>query len=422
MTEQNNISVKTEIVAGFTTFLTMAYIIFVNPEILAACGMDRGSLVIITCLVTGLITLLAGLISKSPIAMAPGMGLNAFFSYSLVLNDKIPWETALGIVFISGLIFFILSLFGVRKRISDAIPKDLLNAIAVGIGVFIAFMGLQNMGLIVSNPNTMVSSGAFSAEVLIGISALLIIIIFEIKKIKGAILIGIIFATVVALVAGKIDMPEKILTVNFNITPVFGKLDIAGALKISFLAPVFTLMFMDMFDSIGSILGLAKEAEMMDKNGDIPKLKTLLKIDAFATMAGAVFGTSTTTTYIESAAGIESGGRTGLTSIVTGTLFLLSVLLAPLILVVPRYATAPALIIVGFYMIKNIKGINFGDIETGMPSFLIIIMIAFSYSISKGLAFGFIAYCIIKILKGKSGQINIELWVIFFLSILFFLV
>ncbi len=422
MTEKNNISVKTEIVAGFTTFITMAYIIFVNPEILAACGMDRGSLVIITCLVTGLITLLAGLISKSPIAMAPGMGLNAFFSYSLVLNDKIPWETALGIVFISGLIFFILSLFGIRKRISDAIPKDLLNAIAVGIGVFIAFMGLQNMGLIVSNPNTMVSSGAFSAEVLIGISALLIIIIFEIKKIKGAILIGIIFATVVALVAGKIDVPEKILTVNFNITPVFGKLDIAGALKISFLAPVFTLMFMDMFDSIGSILGLAKEAEMMDKNGDIPKLKTLLKIDAFATMAGAVFGTSTTTTYIESAAGIESGGRTGLTSIVTGTLFLLSVLLAPLILVVPRYATAPALIIVGFYMIKNIKGINFGDIETGMPSFLIIIMIAFSYSISKGLAFGFIAYCIIKILKGKSGQINIELWVIFFLSILFFLV
>ena len=416
-----NVNYSTEIIAGITTFLTMAYIIFVNPDILSSAGMDRASLIVVTCLVTGVITIMVGLFSNSPIAMAPGMGLNAFFAFSLVLNENIRWEQALGIVFISGLFFLLLSLVGLRKKILKAIPSELLNSIAVGIGVFIAFMGLQNLGIIVKSDATMVSAGKISGSILIGLSALLLMIILEIKKIRGALLFGIAFATIVSLITGDVSFPDKLVSLNIDISPVFGKLDILGALKISFIAPIFTLMFMDLFDSMGSLLGLAREADMIDEKGEIPGLGKLLSLDAAATMFGSVIGTSTTTTYVESASGISAGGRSGLTSVVTGSLFLVFILFVPVIMIVPKIATAPALIMVGFYMIKNIVKIDFTDIETGFPSFIIIIMIAFSYSISHGLAFGFITFTILKIFKGKTREIKPVLWMINIMSLIYFI-
>lgn len=416
-----NICYSTEIIAGITTFLTMAYIIFVNPDILSAAGMDRASLIVVTCLVTGIITIVTGVLTNSPIAMAPGMGLNAFFAFSLVLNEKIRWEQALGIVFISGLVFFLLSLGGFRKKILKAIPSELLNSIAVGIGVFIAFMGLQNMGIIIKSDATMVSAGKISGTILIGLSALMLMIILEIKKIRGALLIGIVFATFVSLLTGDAAFPDKLVSLNIDISPVFGKLDIIGALKISFIAPIFTLMFMDLFDSMGSLLGLAREAEMIDDKGEIPNMGRLLGIDAAATMLGAVSGTSTTTTYVESASGISAGGRSGLTSVITGSLFLIFIIFVPVIMIVPKIATAPALIMVGFYMIKNIVKIDFADIEIGFPSFMIIIMIAFSYSISHGLAFGFLTFSILKIFKGKIREIKPALWFINILTLIYFI-
>lgn len=412
----------TEIIAGITTFLTMAYIIFVNPDILSAAGMDKGSLIVVTCLVTGIITILTGIFTNTPIAMAPGMGLNAFFAYSLVLGEKIRWEVALGIVFISGFVFFVLSLLGLRKKLIKAIPSELLNAIAVGIGIFIAFMGLQNLGLVIKNDVTMVAAGTINMSVLIGLVALLLMIVLEIKKVRGALLLGIVFATVLSILFKDSQLPDKIISLNIDMSPLFGKLDIAGAMKVAFLAPIFTLMFIDLFDSMGSLLGLAREADMINEKGEIPQLGKLLGIDALGTMFGAVGGTSTTTTYVESASGIASGGRTGLTSVVTGLSFLLAMLFVPLISIVPKNATAPALIMVGFFMMKNIMKIDFKNIETGFSSFVIIIMIAFSYSISKGLAFGFLTFSLIKVLRGKGGEIRLTLWFINILSLLFFLV
>ena len=412
----------TEIIAGITTFLTMAYIIFVNPDILSAAGMDKSSLIAVTCLVTGIVTILTGIFTNTPIAMAPGMGINAFFAFSLVLGEKIRWEVALGIVFISGFVFFVLSLLGLRKKLIKAIPSELLNAIAVGIGIFIAFMGLQNLGLVVKSDATIVAAGAINRSVLIGLAALLLMIVLEIKKVRGSLLLGIVFATILSILFKDAQLPGKIISLNIDMSPLFGKLDILGAMKVAFFAPIFTLMFIDLFDSMGSLLGLASEADMINEKGEIPQLGKLLGIDALGTMFGAVVGTSTTTTYVESASGIASGGRTGLTSVVTGLSFLLAMLFVPLISVVPKNATAPALIMVGFFMMKNIMKIDFKNIETGFSSFVIIIMIAFSYSISKGLAFGFLTFSLIKVLRGKSGEIRLTLWFINILSLLFFIV
>ncbi len=413
---------STEVIAGVTTFLTMAYIIFVNADILANTGMDKVALIVVTCLVSGVVTILTGVITRSPIAMAPGMGLNAFFAYTLVLGQKVPWEIALGIVFISGFVFLVLTLAGLRQRIVEAIPHDLLSAIAVGIGVFIAFIGLQNMGLVVGNPITLVAAGALKRPVLIGLGGLLVMLILEMKRVKGSLLIGILAATVASIVAGDTVLPEKFWAFELNISPIFLKIDILGALKVAFIAPIFTLMFMDMFDSIGSILGLAQEADMVDKDGKIPMLDRLLVVDAAATMFGAVCGTSTTTTYIESASGIACGGRTGLTSVVTGALFLLAIIFVPVLAIVPSCATAPALIMVGFFMMKNIQKINFKNLEIGFPSFIIIILIALTFSISTGLAFGFLSYTLIKLFQGKWAEIKPALWVIDVLCLGFFAV
>ncbi|MDD5456216.1 MAG: NCS2 family permease [Candidatus Margulisbacteria bacterium] len=415
-------NLRTEIIAGTTTFLTMAYIIFVNPQILGVTGMDKSALIAVTCIASAIGSILVGIFARSPIAMAPGMGLNAFFAYSLVLGHKISWETALGIVFLSGLLFFVLTLLGLRKKIVEAIPQSLLFAISVGIGLFIALIGLVNMGLVVKNEATLIGLGKFTPTVFIGLAGLILMIVMEIFRIQGALLLGIFFSTIIALLSDFVSLPGQIVSTNINILPIALKLDIIGAFKWSFMGAVFSLMFMDMFDSVGTLVACLQKVEGQQKKKKeehYKNLNTLLGIDALATMLGAVLGTSTTTAYIESGAGIEAGGRKGTTAIVTGILFLLGLIFIPLIGIVPAYATAPALIMVGLYMLKDIVKIDFNNLEEAFPAFIIIIMIALSYSISAGMALGFISFTLIKILQLKFGEIKLTMWVITLLSIFF---
>ncbi len=412
-------SVRIEIVAGLTTFLTMAYIIFANPMILSSTGMDKEALIAVTCIVSAIGTFIVGVFAKAPIAMAPGMGLNAFFAY-LVVSGKMDWQTALGVVFLSGLLFLLLTLVGLRKKIVEAIPASLISAIAVGIGLFITFIGLVKLGVVVGDEHTLVSAGPLTKTVLIGLIGLLVMIFFEMKKTSGGLVIGILASTALAIIFDeKTMLPDKVISLHLNIKAVSLQLNIFGALKWSFFGSIFTLMFMDMFDSVGTLVACCHQADMVDEKGKIRGLDRLLGIDAIATMIGAVFGTSTTTAYIESAAGIEQGGRTGLTSIVTGVLFLLALLFVPIVKIVPEYAAAPALIMVGLFMMKEVKRIDFSNIGEAFPAFIIMVMIALSYSISTGLAFGFISFVLIKIVSRKAGDIKPVMWVIAILSTLF---
>ncbi|MFH0789350.1 MAG: NCS2 family permease [Pseudomonadota bacterium] len=417
-----SIDLKTEIIGGLTTFLAMSYIIFVNPQILSVAGMDKSALIAVTCIASAVGTLLVGFFAHSPIAMAPGMGLNAFFAYSLVVGEKIPWETALGIVFLSGVLFLLLTLAGIRARLVDAIPKSLVFAISVGIGFFITFIGLVNLGLVIKNDATLVGMGKFTPTVIIGLIGLVIMVVLELKKIRGSLLIGIFASTAIALITGKIPFPEQILAVNINLAPIAFKLDILGAIKWSFFGAIFALMFMDLFDSLGTLVACSHKAKLSDQKNYTGIINRLLGLDALATMIGAVLGTSTTTAYIESGAGIEAGGRTGVTAVVTGILFLLGLLFVPLIGIVPNYATAPALIMVGLFMIKEIVHINFDLPEEAFPAFIIIVMIALSYSISSGLALGFISFTLLKSLSGKIKEIKPAMWAIALLSVLFFII
>ncbi len=415
-------TVSKEVVAGITTFLAMAYIVFVNANILAVTGMDKTALIAVTCLVSAVACILTGWLTNAPIAMAPGMGLNAFFAYSLVLGQGVSWQTALGIVFLSGLFFFILTFFGVRQKIAEAIPPSLIAAMSVGIGLFITFIGLVNLGVVVANEATLVSAGPLSASTWIGFAGFLVMLVMEVKRKKGAFIVGIATATILAVLADKVALPKQWISFQWDVTPVFFKLDITGALKWSLAGPMFALFFMDFFDSLGSLVACCHQAEMTDEKGQIKGLGRLLRVDALATMLGALAGTSTTTTYVESAAGIAEGGRSGLTAMVTGFCFILSLFFIPLIEIVPVYATAPALILVGFFMMKSIRKIDFTVLEEGFPAFVIMVMIALSYSISTGLAFGFISYVLIKVILLKFADIKPAMWVIALLSALHFVV
>jgi len=428
--QERQTSVKIECVAGVTTFLTMAYIIFANPSILSLEGipeedlvgiarMDKDALIAVTCIVTAITTIIVGIVANAPIAMAPGMGLNAFFAY-LVASRQMDWQTALGVVFVSGLLFLIATLLGLRKRIVEAIPRSLVSAIAVGIGLFITFIGLKNLGIIVKDPITFVSAGPLTLTVLIGLFGLLVMIFFEMKKISGGLVVGILASTFLALVFDKeVETPQQLISLHLNIQTIAFHLDIAGALKWGFFGTIFTLTFIDMFDSVGTLVACCHQANMVDEQGKIKGLDRLLGIDAVATVIGSVLGTSTITAYIESAAGIEQGGRSGLTSIVTGVLFLIALLFVPIVAIVPLYATAPALIMVGLFMMKEIKKIDFTILEEAFPAFIIMVMIALSYSISTGLAFGFISFVLTKIVSGKAKEMKLTMWIIAILSILF---
>ncbi len=400
-------NVRTEIIAGFTTFLTAAYIVFVNPNILANTGMDKGALITVTCIVAGLSSILMGLWANAPIMMAPGMGLNAFFAFTLVLGSggKVSWQEALGVVFISGVIFLILTFLGIREKIVKAIPASLRIATSVGIGLFIAFIGMQGLGLIVKNDAVLVGLGSMSNAVLLGLLGLLLIVILEIRKVKGSILIGILATALVGMIFKLSPFPAGIVAMPPSIAPIAFKLDIMGALKVSLWANIFSFMFVDLFDSLGTLLAVCREADL-EKDGDIKDLPKMLSADAVATVFGSLLGTSTTTSYIESASGVAEGGRTGMTAVTTGTLFLLAAFFTPVIGAVQAYATAPALIIVGIFMMRGIGQINFYDFEEGVPAFLTLILMPLTYSIAQGLVFGFISYALIKVLMGKVRDLD----------------
>ena len=415
--EKHGTNIKQEIIAGTTTFLTMAYIIFVNPSILGETGMDKGALITVTCLAAFIGTMITALWVNAPLAMAPGMGLNAFFTYTLVFGMGATWNVALGVVFISGVIFFLLTMTGFREKIIDAIPLQLRLAVGAGIGLFIAFIGMQNLGLIVAHPATLVGLGKLSPTVILGLLGLVIMGGLEIKKIKGGILIGIVVTTVLGMILGYVELPSGLISTPPSISPIAFKLDILGALKVSMIGPIFSFMFVDLFDSVGTIVACANEAEMIDENGKIENVSKILEADAAATVIGSLLGTSTTTTFVESASGIAEGGRTGLTSATTAILFLLAIFFTPIIGIVPAFATAPALIIVGVYMFKNLIDIDLHKIEIAIPAFLTIILMPLTYSISTGITFGFISYAIIEIITGKAKEVKPTMWIIVSLSV-----
>ncbi|MCJ8343800.1 MAG: NCS2 family permease [Cetobacterium sp.] len=415
---QRESTVKTEIIGGITTFLTMAYIIFVNPSILSDAGMNKGALITVTCLASGIGTLIAGLWANAPFALAPGMGLNAFFTYTLVLGKGVTWEEALGVVFISGLCFLILTLGGIREKIAKAIPKELSIATTAGIGLFIAFIGLKNMGLIASNNATFVTLGNFSTTTLLSLLGLLIMALFEIKKIKGGILISILTITIISLSLGIVSMPNEIISLPPSINPIFMKLNILGALKISLMGSIFSFMFIDLFDSLGVMLSCYKNMGLGKNTNEEDALKKMLHVDVTSTLIGSVLGTSTVTSYAESTTGIAAGARTGLSSVVIAGLFFISLLFTPIIGVVPGFATAPALVMVGIFMFQSIGNLDLKDLKIAIPAFITIIMMPLTYSISTGLSFGFISYVLTHIIAKEFDKISITLWFIFGLSIL----
>lgn len=403
---------KQEIIAGITTFLTMAYIVFVNPVMLSATGMEKGALITATCLSAAIGTGLTGLWVNAPFAMAPGMGLNAFFTYTVVLGQGATWQEALGVVFLSGIVFVILTVTGVRKALIEAIPVEMRLAVGAGIGLFIAFLGMQTMGLIVANPATLVGLGQFTKPVILGVIGFTVMAFLEVKRMKGGILLGIVVTTILGIILGEISIPDAVVSMPPSIMPVAFKLDIIGALRPALFGSIFSFVFVDLFDSLGTLLACANEAGLIDENGKVEKIDKILEVDAASTMIGSVLGTSTVTTFVESASGIAAGGRTGLTSVTTSILFILTLFFSPIIGVVPGFATAPALIIVGVFMFKNLLDINLRDLETAIPCFLTIIMMPLSYSISIGIAFGFISYVAIKIFVGKAGTVKPILWAV----------
>lgn len=416
--KERNSTIKQECIGGITTFLTMAYIIFINPSILSDAGMNKEALITVTILSSAIGTLISALFANVPFALAPGMGLNAFFTYSLVIGKKIPWETALGIVFLSGVFFFLLSIGGIREKIANAIPLCLKISVTGGIGLFIAFIGLKTSGIIASNPSTIVSLAKFNSKILIGIFGLFIAIILEIKRIKGGILIGIISSTIIGFFTGDTEIPKSLVSLPPSITPVAFKLNIFEALKFSLLGPIFSFMFVDLFDSLGTLIACSKEIGLADKNGKVKDLGKMLYSDVTATIVGSLLGTSTVTTLSETAAGIAAGAKTGLASVVTASLFLLSLFITPIVSIVPSFATAPALIIVGVYMFKNICELDWKNYKTLFPSFITILMMPLTYSISTGLAFGFISYIFIHLGTKDFEKLNFTLIFIGILSIL----
>jgi len=402
-------TVKQEVIGGITTFLAMSYIIFVNPAILGDAGMDRGALITVTCLASALATLLSGVWANAPFALAPGMGLNAFFTYTLVLGKGVPWQTALGIVFISGFFFLILSIGGIREKIANAIPLPLKIAVGGGIGMFITLIGLKNMGVVVANDATLVALGPITTTVLIGIVGLIVSMVLEIERVKGGMLIGILVSTILAFITGNVDVPSQFISMPPSAAPIAMKLDIIGAFKLSLIGPIFSFMFVDLFDTLGTLISCSKQMGMVDEKGHIQGLGKMLYTDVSATIAGAMMGTSTVTTFVESAAGVAIGARTGLASVVTALMFIGALFFAPIVGVVPAYATAPALIIVGGYMFKNVKDLDFTDMKSLFPAFIIIVAMPLTYSISIGLSLGFLAYILLHLITGDFKKINFTL-------------
>lgn len=442
--KDNNTTVRTEVIAGLTTFMTMAYILAVNPNILGEAGMNPNAVMIATALASFVGTLLMALLANYPFALAPGMGLNAYFAYSVVIGMGYSWEIALFAVFVEGVIFIVLSLTNVREAIFNAIPTTLKAAVSVGIGLFIAFIGLQDAKLIVANPSTLVSYQTFKGETFqsVGVGAILALIgiiitaVLLAKNVKGGILIGILATWVLGIICELIGIyvpnadagmystiPAGIVSLDFSsfgetFGAVFTKVDFSSVRIGDFIVIMFSFLFVDLFDTLGTLIGVSSKADMLDKDGKLPRIKPALLSDAIATCVGAVFGTSTTTTYVESASGVTAGGRTGLTSLVTGVLFLLSVIFSPLFLSIPSFAIAPALVIVGFYMMGSVAKIDFTDMSDAIPAFLCILAMPLAYSISEGIAVGVISWTLINLITGKAKEKKISI-LMYILTVLF---
>ncbi len=418
--EKNKTTVKTEILAGVTTFMTMAYILAVNPDILSATGMDKNALYTATALSALIATLVMALVARLPFALAPGMGLNAFFAFTVVLGMGYSWQFALTAVFLEGIIFLILTLFNIRELIIDAIPFTMKHAVSAGIGLFIAFIGLQNAGIIVKNDATLVGLGNMgSPTVLIAIGGIVLTAVLLARNVKGALLIGIFTATVTGLPFGVTKMPGgTLIDLPPSLSPIFFKFKFEHILTFDMLIVLFTFLFVDMFDTVGTLVGVSSKAGMLDKNGKVPRVKQALMADSIGTFIGAILGTSTVTTYVESASGVAEGGRTGLTSLTTATLFLVALFFAPLFTMVPPAATAPALILVGFFMMSPVLQIDFNNYTESIPAFITIIFMPLTYSIAEGIVFGMLSYVLLKVLTGKFKDISV---VMVILSILFIL-
>jgi len=454
--KENKTNVKTEVLAGVTTFMTMAYILAVNPNILSATGMDSKGVFMATAIASLIGTLLMALLANHPFALAPGMGLNAYFAYTVVLGSGYSWQQALAAVFIEGIIFVILSLTNVREAIFNSIPKTLKYAVSCGIGLFIAFIGLQNAKIVVGSA-TLVTFNPLNTEgfnngrneilgVVLALVGIIIMAILLIKKVRGGILIGILATWVLGIICELVglykvgvlrDLEGNVIEEWFSMLPNFtdnfknmGALgDVAFKMDFNFFADglkgignflviVFAFLFVDIFDTLGTLMGVAAKADMLDKEGKLPRIKGALLSDAIATSAGALLGTSTTTTYVESATGVSEGGRTGLTSITTAILFAVAILLSPIFLAIPSFATAPALIIVGFYMMGTILKIDFDDMAEAIPAFIAIIAMPFTYSISEGICFGIISYVVINLVTGKAKAKKISI-LMYILAVVF---
>ena len=444
--KENHTDVKTEVMAGITTFMTMAYILAVNPNILSASGMDRGAVFTATALSAFIATCLMALLSNYPFVLAPGMGLNAYFTYTVVLGMGYTWQQALAAVFAEGIIFILLSLTNVREAIFNSIPMNLKHAVSVGIGLFIAFIGLQNAKIVVGNDSTLVSifsfkssvaEGTFSSQgitVLLALIGVLVTAILLAKNVKGGILWGILITWILGIICQlthlyvpNADLGYYSLLPDFSngisvpsMMPTFMKMDFSIVFSLDFVVIMFAFLFVDMFDTLGTLIGVASKADMLDKDGKLPKIKGALLSDAVGTTVGAVCGTSTVTTFVESASGVAEGGRTGLTSLVAGVLFALSLLLSPIFLAIPSFATAPALIVVGYLMLTSVTKIDFNDMTEAIPCFIAIIAMPFMYSISEGISMGVISYVIINVITGKAKEKKISL-LMYILAVLFIL-
>ena len=433
--KENNTTAKTEVMAGITTFMTMAYILAVNPTMLAAAGMDKTAVLIATALASFIGTMAMALLANYPFALAPGMGLNAYFAYTVCGAMGYSWQVALMAVFAEGLVFIVLSLTNVREAIFNAIPLNLKKGVSVGIGLFIAFIGLQNGGIVVANSSTLVSYVDFTNNfktagicALLALIGLFVIAIMYIKNVKGAILFGIVITWVLGMLcqAAGIYVPDAEAGF-YSLYPALGftdltaigqtfgqcfKLDFSNVRVYDFIAVVCAFLFVDMFDTLGTLIGVANKADMLDKDGKLPRIKEALLADAVATTAGAVLGTSTTTTFVESSSGVAAGARTGLSSVVTGFLFLISVVLSPIFCSIPSFATAPALIFVGFLMVSTVTSIEFTDMTEAIPAYLCLLAMPLMYSISEGIAIGVISYVIINVVCGKAKKITPLMYVL----------
>ena len=431
----NGTTAKTEMLAGITTFMTMAYILAVNPLIMSTTGMDKGAVLTATAIASCLGTIFMAVFANYPFALAPGMGLNAFFAFTVVMQMGYSWQMALAAVFVEGIIFIVLSLTNVREAIFNAIPMTLKKAVSAGIGLFIALIGLLNAQIIVANPATKISLFSFTHSVetgtfhTVGITVLLAMIgilftsILMVKKVRGNILLGILGTWILAVICEVTGLyvpnPElKMFSVipdvsaglaSFmpaSLSPIFMQLDFSRVFSIDFLIVMFAFLFVDIFDTLGTLIGVSSKANMLDENGKLPHIKGALLADAVATTVGAVIGTSTTTTFVESATGVSEGGRTGLTAITVAVLFLLSLFLSPIFLSIPAFATSPALVVVGFLMLSSVAGIDFSDFSESIPAYITIIAMPFCYCISEGISFGVISYVVINLLTGKREKIS----------------